>query len=89
MVGAHVFAAVILESCAFLPVCLSPLWVSARNLSVSRTQKDGYRSWSEGNYVLERTHNQHRGLHLEGVTGRSPKTCLKVIRSEGRRLILK
>jgi hypothetical protein len=29
--GAHVLAAVILESWAFLPVCLSPLWVSARN----------------------------------------------------------
>jgi hypothetical protein len=32
---AHVLAAVMLESWAFLPVCLSPLWVSARNLSVS------------------------------------------------------
>jgi len=33
------------------------------------TQKDGLESWSGGNYFLERTHNQHRGLHLESVAG--------------------
>ena len=56
--GAYVFAAVMFESCAFRPVCLSPAWVSSHGSQhVSAELQD-----------REPTHNNYRSLHLERLT---------------------
>ena len=54
---AYVFAAVIFESGALRPTCLSPAWVSTKNQPRSSCTR----------IYEEFTHHYHRGLHSEGT----------------------
>ena len=58
---AYVLAAAMLDSWAFRPVCLSPLWVSARRVRVSEGMV-----WQGGAGMPRRTHHHDGGLHFGG-----------------------